>query len=473
MSSGMSAERIDADWTGRVIDGQFTLLRWLGGSGPGGVFLAQLGESVQQVAVKLIPADVTHAQSVLAQWTAATRLSHPHLMPVFRAGRSSTGGRDVVYAVTEYSEEILSDILPARALTPDEAGEVLETIIAVLAWLHAQGLVHGALKPSNIMVVGDQLKLSADRIQSVGAHIGPVLPPDIHDAPDSAEKLTAAADIWSLGVLLVEALTQHPPQWDGTLTAEPLVPASVPEPFATIARECLLIGPGRRCTLAEIKNLFAGPAIPVPNPAHPAISASSIPAAMPSVDPVQPRVPEVLPAAIAEPPARIPTSPSVKISPKPVARRAPIALIAVLLLIVAVVGVIVGTRHSGPSPSHAAQTSAGTASSPPPAPTAGSVSHGAVLHRAFPKVPRSAANTIRGHVRVGVRVQVDPNGDVTNADFEARGPSRYFANLALDAARQWKFRPAQTNGRAIPSVWVLHFAFAASGTETTAEETAP
>lgn len=91
----------------------------------------------------------------------------------------------------------------------------------------------------------------------------------------------------------------------------------------------------------------------------------------------------------------------------------------------------------------------------------------------MPDVSRAATNTIRGHVRVRVRVQVDANGNVSNAEFDQRGPSRYFANAALDAARNWKFQPARVNGRAVPSTWLLQFEFARTGTDVTPEQTTP
>jgi serine/threonine protein kinase len=76
----------------------------------------------------------------------------------------------------------------------------------------------------------------------------------IYDAPEAGVgHLAPAADIWSLGIVLVEALTQQPPAWDRSQGGEPEVAATIPEPFFTIARECLQVDPARRCTLAGIK----------------------------------------------------------------------------------------------------------------------------------------------------------------------------------------------------------------------------
>src|SRR5713226_9453226 len=149
------------DWVGRVIDGRFTLLQWLGGSAWGDVFLTELpGHPAQKAAIKLIPADATDAEAYIASWAATTNLSHPHLMRLFHTGRCQINTAPLLYAVMEYAEEDLSQIIPVRPLTPDEAREMLQPVLDALSYLHEKGFVHGHLKPSNIMVVDDQLKLS-------------------------------------------------------------------------------------------------------------------------------------------------------------------------------------------------------------------------------------------------------------------------------------------------------------------------
>ena len=83
----------------------------------------------------------------------------------------------------------------------------------------------------------------------------------------------------------------------------------------------------------------------------------------------------------------------------------------------------------------------------------------AVVQRVLPDVPQSARMTIRGTVEVRIRVTVDPSGDVSNATFDSPGVSKYFANLALQAARDWRFKPAQVDGQTVTSVWILRFQF--------------
>jgi TonB family protein len=104
---------------------------------------------------------------------------------------------------------------------------------------------------------------------------------------------------------------------------------------------------------------------------------------------------------------------------------------------------------------------------------AGLAEKGAVAQRVAPEVASYARKTIHGTVAVAVRVSVDANGQVTNAELKSTGKSRYFARVATEAARGWKFTPPAKAGQRVDSVWLLRFKFRQSGTETTAVEEIP
>ncbi|MFZ0744167.1 MAG: hypothetical protein WAM85_07160, partial [Terracidiphilus sp.] len=93
----MNTEQIRNDWVGRVIDGRFTLLKWLGGSGGRGVFLTELEGRTQKAAIKLIPADAGNAEARVAGWVGNERLSHPHLMRLYHSGRFEIDSTPVLY----------------------------------------------------------------------------------------------------------------------------------------------------------------------------------------------------------------------------------------------------------------------------------------------------------------------------------------------------------------------------------------
>src|ERR1039458_2107905 len=251
----MNTAGVRSDWVGRVIDGRFTLLQWLGGSGRGDVFLTELqGHPLQKAAIKLIPADETDAEAHIASWAVTTTLSHPHLMLLFHTGQCEIDSAPLLYVVTEYAKEVLSQILPERPLTPTEAKEMLDPVLDALSYLHGKGIVHGHLKPSNIMVVHNQLKLSCGGLRLAGEPGKYSSALSVYDAPEAAtEPVSRAADIWSLGVTLIEVLTQHPPVWDRSTQRMPIVPESVPQPLAGIAQECLRAAPEHRATLCDVK----------------------------------------------------------------------------------------------------------------------------------------------------------------------------------------------------------------------------
>ena len=118
---------------------------------------------------------------------------------------------------------------------------MLDPILDALSYLHGRGFAHGHLKPSNILVVDDQLKLSTDSLHIAGEFDEHFTTAEVYDAPEARrfQAISPAADVWSLGVTLVEALSQRPPDSDRSTNRGLVVPESIPQPFAGIAQECL------------------------------------------------------------------------------------------------------------------------------------------------------------------------------------------------------------------------------------------
>ena len=162
------------DWVGRVIDGRFPLLEWLGSTEQAGVFRTELkGPQPQRAVIRLMPANAENAEKRLRDWASAAKLSHPHLMRIFESGRTPVGGAELLYVVTEFADESLAQVIPERPLSAGEAREMLVPMLDALSYLHGQGMVHGHIKPSNVMVAGDRLKLPVENIQSAGRSAKP------------------------------------------------------------------------------------------------------------------------------------------------------------------------------------------------------------------------------------------------------------------------------------------------------------
>ncbi len=247
-------------WDGRTVAGRFPLQSYLGGSDHSAVFLTCLqsaaGDSEKAV-IKLIsvPAD---AEKQLLRWKLAGELNHAHLIRIFEAGHCQLDSTDLLYVVEEYAEENLSQILPERALTAEEVRAMLPPVLRGLQFVHDKGFVHGHIHPANILAIGDQVKLSSDALEVPGETSRRAESARAYDPPEAVTvtgAFSTAADVWQLGMTLVEVLTQRLPVW-GTNAAKvpPTIPTAVPEPFREIAGRCLQVDTGKRWTIAQISN---------------------------------------------------------------------------------------------------------------------------------------------------------------------------------------------------------------------------
>lgn len=114
-------------------------------------------------------------------------------------------------------------------------------------------------------------------------------------------------------------------------------------------------------------------------------------------------------------------------------------------------------------PVRTAETPPGLPNRPGTKATAGGLASDQVVQQVLPEVSRKARDTIQGTVRVRVKVRADASGSVVVATLDSPGPSPYFAELALQAARGWKFSPAEFD-RVVSTDWILRFEFARTAT---------
>jgi TonB family protein len=105
--------------------------------------------------------------------------------------------------------------------------------------------------------------------------------------------------------------------------------------------------------------------------------------------------------------------------------------------------------------------------------TSNPVTQGEVLEQILPDVSPKARATIRGTVHVAVKLRVDTSGNVASAELFSPGPSKYFADQALQAAHRWDFAPAKVDGHAVPSEWVVRFEFTPLNTKAHPTQSTP
>jgi len=509
----------------QVVDGKFRLGQLVGRTERSAVFLTDYaGQPVKKAAIKLIPADSVDAPAQIARWKHAAKLSHPHLVRILEMGRCELDHIDMLYVVMEYAEENLALVIKRRPLTPEEARDLLSPVVDALAYVHAQGFVHCRLKPSNIMADDDLLKISSDGLCRIGESGGNPGKPGAYDPPEAAGgRISPAGDVWSLGMTLTESLTQRLPMWERTNQAEPSLPSNLQPEILDLARHCLRRDPQMRWTVADIAarlqpNSSAPPKQiplnPQPTFANPraiggvvlaGVALTAIlgglflgprlfkrpsqiqpdPAATPGVA-VKQTNEQPAGHVQSQPPTQLPSQPSIQSPAQSPAQPKvqPAAPSAAQLKSENQPALSTEPARSAKSPSPA-QTPPPRAAAPsaeslspvrstPPAssPSSGSV-RGKVLQQVLPEAPQKARNTIRGKVRLSVKVNVDESGAVTQATLDAPGPSQYFADRTLAAAKLWKFAPTKVDGRSVPSQWLLYFEIDPATTTVHPKQTAP
>jgi hypothetical protein len=452
-------------WQGQTVNGEFQLREYLGGSAHSAVFLTEYDHrEPQRAAIKLIPENAPEAQRQLQSWQAAVELSHPNLIRIFQLGRCEIEGKKLLYLIMECADENLAQILPQRALSAAEATEMLPPTLEALRYLHQKGWIHGSIKPANIMACGDQLKLSADGLREPGERIGA---PGCYAPPEGS--FSPLGDVWSLGMTLVEVLTQHRPGGDPLGDSDPEVPGSLPKPLFDIARNCLRRDLRKRWTVRDIANKL--------DPA----ARAAVQKIEQIVRPEQPRAKrKYLVAAVIFALAVIGfvawKSRSHSRSGAAVApTEQPLAQAAVPVRDLPPSPQVKPGGTKGPdSASRTARDIAAPSVLPSgeaadiPASRVATGRAGGVLHQVLPDVPQRALDTIRGTVKVGIIVSVNDAGSVTHAAIDSPGPSPYFANLALRAAPQWRFATAP----GVAGDWILNFDFSNRGIETSARKSA-
>ena len=204
-----------------LAQGRYLLERELGRGGMATVHLARDAELDRPVAVKVLAGHLSGDEDLRERFVREARmaagLSHPNVVQVFDAGEED--GR--LYIVMEYVPGVtLADELGrAGKLDPAAAVELALQACAGLQHAHEAGLVHRDVKPGTLIVREDgALKITDFGIaRAVEAtqltQVGSVLGTAAYLSPEQAagERVTAATDIYGLGVVLYELLTGRTP----------------------------------------------------------------------------------------------------------------------------------------------------------------------------------------------------------------------------------------------------------------------
>ena len=227
---------------GRTI-GQYEVVAKLGGGGMGVVYSARDTRLGRLVALKFLPPQWSHddtaKQRFIREAQAASATDHRNICTIHDIGAADDGQLFIVMA--HYQGETLKQRLERGPLSVDEAVDVAAQVAEGLAKAHAQGVVHRDIKPGNLMLTDDGVKILdfglakfADALQLTiaGSTLGTVA----YMSPEQAraEETDARSDIWAVGIVLYEMLAGAVP-FKGTY-AEAIAHAIRTDPAPPIAR---------------------------------------------------------------------------------------------------------------------------------------------------------------------------------------------------------------------------------------------
>ncbi|HUR17863.1 MAG TPA: serine/threonine-protein kinase [Acidimicrobiales bacterium] len=233
--------------TGRLLNGRYRLGPLVGRGGMADVRQAHDELLDRPVAVKMLRADMAVDPSVRTRFggeaRCAARLHHPNVVSVFDTGED--GGEP--YLVMEMLHgDSLAERMAGGPVDPDWLRVVAAEVLAALGAAHQAGLVHRDVKPANVLFTSEgQAKVadfgiakSAEPLSGDVTSTGLLLGTPAYLAPEriAGHPATPRSDLYSLGVVLYEALTGLKPFSGGTAMEVATAIATSPTPPLDLAR---------------------------------------------------------------------------------------------------------------------------------------------------------------------------------------------------------------------------------------------
>jgi hypothetical protein len=185
------------EYEGRKIEGTYTLGKLLRSEGRNG-FFATADTTGNAAVIRLTEAHYDEDE-LLKRWRQVADMRQANLIGIERFGQTDFDGVAITYALMEANDANLGDVLRERPLTLTETTQVARAVHGALSALHASGLVHEHIEPSNVLAVGETVKLRSDCVRECIADIE-------FNTPEGCAELRRR-DVHNFGMLLLECLT--------------------------------------------------------------------------------------------------------------------------------------------------------------------------------------------------------------------------------------------------------------------------
>ncbi len=216
---------------GQLVSGKYRLLQLLGAGGMGSVWGARNELTDRDFAIKFLAPDLAQNREALQRFfheaKACGQIKHPAVVDVYDMGQAEDGTPYLVMELLE-GEGFDQRLTRAGIIRPPEAAAWIAFIARGLEEAHMRGLVHRDLKPGNIFFAIDSRGEVVPKVLDFGVskatntadgdfartQTGAVLGSPAYMSPEQAQgdtDLDGRSDVWSLGVILYEALTGRVP----------------------------------------------------------------------------------------------------------------------------------------------------------------------------------------------------------------------------------------------------------------------